>query len=32
MKEWRGVLRYARGVHIEMTGKGVSAVEVLRLF
>jgi len=24
-EEWRAILRYARGVHVEMTGKGVSA-------
>jgi hypothetical protein len=23
MEEWRAILRHARGVHMEMTGKGV---------
>ena len=24
IEEWRRILRYARGIHVEMTGKGVS--------
>jgi hypothetical protein len=28
MEEWRAILRHARGVHVEMTGKGVSAEDV----